>query len=801
MLYTNQFERYCSGREIAPLALEYITETRDTEPSRTVGARARSNVCSSVVSEKMGRSIFTESHTAERAFTILSEFDEGVLEFWDQPPPIKIEMVNKGGKPQGVSYTPDFLLLTQSGPVVIEVKTLEKLEELVVERPKNWVRTEKGEFQYLPALKSFQRVGLEHRVFAYSSEQRFKVSNLDLLLKSRKLPKIEASLGHRLSMALEEVCCWDLEALKQKLKLESYGPLFQLIDRGDLYADLDTQNLASPRDVYVAASRPMLEQVQGLRERLSIYADHSARPIGSRVVPSQSDAAKAMEKLEKLEKGDLPQRTSRRYRALVKKGRKEGLSAFQSLLPSHYCSGNRLKKISKRSEDFLTTFLTKTFAESQGLSKYRGFAAYVHAAASQDPPVDPVGRTTFEIRLNQLPASVVAAGRRGRRGENATQVSSDATKRSLKPSLPWQVCAIDHYKADVFVVIHSGEKEVFVARPWITGMIDLGTGKLVALTVSLRDPSKVACAKVIRECVRRHRRLPAEIIVDRGSDFQSVFFSSLLAHYGVTLSVRPAANPRFGGEIESVFGAFKKHWLSQRSGNIADHMEARSVDGEKAPAKSAILSPFDLYRELQHYAAWRDARPNNLTSLSNSDAFEKGQDEFPFIGIAVNDGPEFRLATSVESKAYTVNYERGFHIGDFWYYSPSIALVRGKKSQLEVRKDPENPHLIHTLINGKWEPCFSSHINAFSALSPLSQFEQGLLALEGRNLRQKIKQQADTDLAGLVAQMDSMRDSGQTPIIAIPERTHQKSSDEDVFGDLDLSNLRTISVEGWHAQH
>ncbi len=801
MLFISQFERYCATHEISSAAREYINETRESEPSRMVGVRAKSNVCSWVISEKMGRSISTESHTAERAFIVLKEFDDQVLEFWDQPPPIKVEKVNRRGRVQGISYTPDFLCLAQDDPEVVEVKPLDKLEELVSEQPKNWVKTDTGGFQYLPAVRAFAKIGLKHRVFAYSSDLRFRIANLDLILKTRKLPQIEASLPYRLSLALEEACCWDLESLKQRLDLPSYGPLIQLIDQGALVVDMDSELLSSPRDCYVASTKSILEHGRDLRKQHAIYTDKSSPAIAVNCVPRESDARKALEKLAKLEIDSAPARTLRRWKRLTFEGIERGLSPFQSLLPAHYRSGNRQRKISKRSEDFLNDFLIKTYAKAQGLSKYRGYVAYVHASSLEDPVIEPVSRTTFDARLKQLPGRVVAAGRRGRRGENADSESSDPTKRSLKSVLPWQACAIDHYKADVMVILHSAGSAVFVARPWITGMIDLATGKLLALTVSLRDPSRVACAKVIRECVRRHRRLPAEIIVDRGSDFQSVFFSSLLAHYGITLSLRPAANPRFGGEIEGFFGEFKKQWLTQRPGNLADYKEARSVDGEKAPAKSAILSPFDLYQELQHFAGWRDANPKHLKLMSNNELFEKGQDTFPFVGISVNDSPEFRLATSVESKEYRVSFERGFHIGESWYFSPSIASVRGKKSKLEVRRDPENPHLIHALIGDRWEPCFSSHITSYSALSPLSQFEQGLLSIEGRSLRQKIKEQADIDLARLCSDMDRIREAGQTPVIPITESELPRTDEGDSVSELDLSNLRTISVEAWHAQH
>lgn len=797
MLCENQFRRYCLyEHKLARRAESYLRETRESEPSRVVGERAKNSVCSWVVSKKMGRSISTESKTAERAFVTLSEYDPTVFEYWDQPPPIKVRRVDKNGVIRIGTHTPDFVILSRSGPQVIEVKPLDIIRSLIDRQPENWIRTTDNDYQYLPAQNAFRDIGLEHSVFAYSDQMRFRVANYDLLLQARAAPDFDPSLPERLAVVLEEAFCWTLLELRQRLAVSSYTPLLQLIDQQLIVMDLERDSLAKPEACYVASTEELLKQGQELRRKNQIFRDASSRSIGMERVPRESDAKAALNKLSRLSLEDAPVRTLRRWRQLIDAGYESGLSAFQSLLPKHYRQGNRSSKISGSCDSFLREFLTTTFANTQGLSKYRGYAMYVESALSSDVPVEYVSRTTFAQRLKELPLGIIEGGRQGKRGERSAAAAVDPLKRGLKPALPWQVCAIDHYKADVFLVCHSDKDRVFVARPWISGMIDIATGKVVALTVSLRDPSKIVCAKIIRECVRQHQRLPTEIIVDRGSDFQSVFFSSLLAHYGITLSFRPAAHPRFGGEIEGLFGEFKKQWLTQRPGNLADYKEARAVDGAKAPPKSAILRPYDLYRELQAYAAWRDARPRSVGLNSSCEMFESGQDDFPFLGLKIEDDPEFRLATAVETKSYTVDFRRGIHIGDLWYFSPLIGDVKGKKSKLEVRCDPENPHLIHALINECWEPCFSSHINAFSAFDAASQFEQGLVAIDGHNYRRQIKETCDVELARLINEMDIIRNEGKVPLVPIAEAVVEDTQDQ-LVSKLDLANIRAISVGAW----
>lgn len=65
----------------------------------------------------MGVTIQAESHKNELAGIYAMEFDPGTLEYYDQPPAIKLKYVAKDGKPVGVLHTPDFFVLRTTAPV------------------------------------------------------------------------------------------------------------------------------------------------------------------------------------------------------------------------------------------------------------------------------------------------------------------------------------------------------------------------------------------------------------------------------------------------------------------------------------------------------------------------------------------------------------------------------------------------------------------------------------------------------------------------------------------------------------
>ena len=432
------------------------------------------------------------------------------------------------------------------------------------------------------------------------------------------------------------------------------------------------------------------------------------------------------------------------------------------------------------------------------LSVYRGYIGYRVAATEAHPHYSPVCRRTFSRRLKSIPESEIAYKRGGKRSANAVREPTDPVHRILKSDLPWRSAAIDHYLADIYLIYFSDNGVVHVIRPWITAMIDLYSGVVLAFSVSFQSPSRSSDCKVIRECVRKHGRLPAEIIVDRGSDFKSVYFASLLAHYGVTYSLRAASYSQFGGEIEGLFGEFKKQWLTQRQGNLADYKEARSVDGKKAPKKSAIFQPYDFYREFSAFCDWRDHKPKGIHHSSGFDRFTISQNNYPFISIKVQLDDEFLLATAVDTRTFKIDLTRGIHIGDQYFWSPRLGNLRGKRSETEVRLDPENPHIVYSSVDNSWVPCLSSSANRFSALDPVSQHCEMLTVYEARESKNKVKVQADEQLYKTVQEMNKLSAENVVPIIEIEDVKPESGVDyESLISQIKDSSLKQLSVENW----
>lgn len=797
MLSEIEYQKYTKFQHrLSKSANEYIDRVRSNEPSRMVGTHARKNLVSWFPSTVMDKTISLESRTAEYAFIVIGSYRGWFYEIWDQPEPEKIIKTNKNGVKRPGPYTGDFLVLTESGPQIVEVKTKSEIDALLESNPNDWKQLENGDIDYIPASERFSEIGIGFKVFVYDVKHRYLVSNLSFLLRSRDGEGYSNDLVKKVNAALSKEFYWTLYDLKKELKIENYTPLIQMVDRGLIQANLDQDMLTQPENCIVARSKILLEKGRELFFANQIYQDGVLSEVSIMEVPTEREAQSALEKLEKIKLGDAG-RSTRRYKKQVKAGKIQGLTDFQALVSREHLKGNRVSKLNSVVDDFLNDYLINTHAPSQGLTEYRSFIRYKAEAQEVHPQYDAVCRKTFSRRLSKISAEIIAMQRGGKRLANSVSEPTDPLHRNLKAQVAWERAAIDHYLADIYLIYFSTSGEVYIQKPWLTAMIDLHSSVVLAISMSFLSPSRRSVAKVVRECVRKHGRLPAEIIVDRGSDFRSVYYASLLAHYSIMHTLRPASHPRFGGEVEGLFGEFKKQWLTQREGNVTDYKEARSVDGDKAPQKSAVLTPKDFYREITAFCEWRNNKCRGTSEVSAGLKFKTSQNNFPFVAKNIKYDAEFMLATSVETKKYTVDFSRGIRIGGFWYYSPEIKKVRGRKSKLDVRIDPENPHVIYALVDNQWCPCYSAEINTFSSKNHVDQLVEGLTKYEVLKLRSRIREQDDIELVKILKEMSGVKENqGFYPVLEMEEAPNGEENPQ-LSEILKFAEVKPYKREGW----
>ena len=781
MLTKDELNQFFRSHELSQSAIEYVNNARNSEPSRRVGSHAKNNVCSWIVSNKMQSTISTESRSAEKAFFTLSEYDDDVYEIWDQPGVVDVVRHMKSGRRRRGHYNPDFLILRNSGVAIVEVKTKDEIERLIKEKKQDWVKTESGSYTYLPAQCAFERLGLCYEVFVYCPSMAIRIKNLDTILKVRDVDTDSVD-AKTLEAAFEHSCYMTLSDLKSNTNEPNYTRLIASIDRGILHVNLNSQLLTNHEEFNTALSSTVLNYLED--NKLD-----SIESINRQKVPSHTDASIALAKLEKVKNG-VNSRSVRRWKKLIQDGEKVGLSAFQSLLPKFYKCGNRTVRINATVEDNLEKFLVGNIDRLVS-NKRRLYVEYLRKARTAHPESHPVSEVTFRKRISQKPQHELALAFGGRRMGNSMQSPSSPNKRVIPNQLPWESASIDHCLCKVYLVVYEDDEYKYVAQPWLTMIVDNYRQRALSFSLSFKAPSRISCARAIRNCVRKHAKLPAEIICDRGPDFNSVFMESLLAHYRVTYSLRPAAHSRYGSEVEGYFKLFKDLWLSQRPGYKHNQIKHRGIDRKKLPDNFAVLSIEQLSREIEEFNQWYENCPKSNFSVSVKTDAERKEADFPFIAKPVEFNNELIVASAIDTNNFKLDMRKGIYLNKKWYWASELRSLQGRKSSVEVRIDCDNPHVVFALIDNSWHACTTGKYQDYMLMSKSRKIHESTIILGADNLIERLRLEAEVQLAALREEYDLRDNKGTSE--AFPEQGESGA----LFDSIRSIPPSEVSVTEW----
>ncbi len=750
MLSDLEFSQWCERMQLSDAARRYIESVRKSDPSRPVGSHGKGNICSAMASQNMGVTINTESRTAELAFAREFEFDDDVLEFWDQPQPVPVIRHGLSG-PRSGHYTPDFLVLWKDAVAVIEVKRQEHLPALKEKDPDDW-KIEGTSAEFLPAKIAFNALPLAHRVLVAGPGQVLRGVNLVLLLRAKRSDeRLTAAQHGALLRAFEAQSCLTLADLKEELKLEDYTPILKLIASGELFARLETDELERPLNAWVARRADFLSALP-LPTPLSKFGEPGAG-IG---MPTTSCMQRMLRRQERL-KGEMPDRTARRLRALIRLGERDGKNAAASLLPKFKLCGNRRPRLSVVQIEVAKECILRFFAAARRVSRTKAFQQYKVAAAERHPEYRAVSWWSFSELIARFDPKEIAHGRGGHRAANSAAASSPVESREPLPLRPFARACIDHCLVPLDIVIYERGKRRMTHKAWVTMMVDVATGYILAVWLSLNPPSCAADAMVVRRCVETFELFPEHVQTDRGSDFWSLYFRALLAFIGADHSLSPPASARTNSPVERKFGDMLLEWVQQRPGNSVHNGSPRGISGSHAPATTAELTIRDTWNELQLFVEWMNNRSTDLSGKSAADKLREGLAQFKCSGIKVKMTPEFRISTAVDVRNYKVDSKDGIRVDDRRY--PCAALVdrRPMMGRTKVRIEPENPYVVYAEINGIWHTCYAGQYSRFENQNELEKLAEATQVLEGASFKREVRAQAQRDFIRTLNQCDEDR--------------------------------------------
>jgi hypothetical protein len=242
---------------------------------------------------------------------------------------------------------------------------------------------------------------------------------------------------------------------------------------------------------------------------------------------------------------------------------------------------------------------------------------------------------------------------------------------------------------------------------------------------------------IVRECVRRHARLPQILVLDGGKEFDSNYFEALLARFEITKKSRPPANARFGSTCERIFGTTNDQFLHNLQGNTQVARSSRLITKSVDPRNHALWPLKELHQRLSEYAyEVYDTIDHPALGQSPREAFTAAMLQTgsrSHLGISYD--RDFLISTLPTTRKGTakVSPERGVKINHVYYWSEHFRNPTWETKRVAVRYDPFDAGISYAFVDGQWVLCHSEY---YKVLHGHSEREIQLISEELRKRRQ-----------------------------------------------------------------
>lgn len=795
-----EFEIWLAKSEITDAGKAVIKKIRSSPPSRKVQGNA-SNVIGTYPSTKMGSTAQFDSHTVEMAFIKEYEFDDDVLEYYDQPGPIQIEYVGKGGRRVVTYTTPDFFVIRRNGIAGWEeCKTASDLE--VFEKKSDRFIREDGQWISPCSAKYAQQFGLYFRVKSSGEINWVQQRNIDYLSDylQKNSPVCEEKIALVVTALVNLRQGIPLSELLAHTELFSTDDIYSLIARGNLYIDILKEDVSEHERAHVYTDKissrlnyninvPIESAVsisiepgqtiiwdgkpfeivniannlwikEGENPPIELtksefeYLVHKNKIKGTNhntadkhvlmilMAASPEDFEMANTRLAKImpfiqgngESKDK-NRTIRYWLKKYKDNERAYSYGYIGLLCRAKERGNRKEKIPSRAKQIMAEVIDELFMSTEQRRINMIYGEYCNRCEEEN--TIPASLRTFSIYRRSLDVEETEKQRKGKRA--AYQVGMFhwvlEYKTARHGSRPFEIAHLDHGEIDLELL--HGKTFENQGKVWLTLLTDAYSRRVLAFSLSYEEPSYRSCMLVMKDCVRRHNRLPQTIVMDNGPEFDSIYFEKLLGMYVVTKKSRPPAEPRYGNILERMFGITNTMFIHTLRGNTQIMKNIRMVTKSINPANTAVWTLAYLYERMEKFFfEVFDNREHPALGESPKAAFEMGMAIHGMRSIRMINYDEifrFSILPTTSKGSAKVIISRGMKIQNIYYWHPTFRSIPGEIVQ--VKYDPHNIGNAFAYIKSikKWVECTSEY---YAILKELTEKELKVISLQIRRQKQ-----------------------------------------------------------------
>ncbi len=787
MFSEKEFDVWSIENKIQNAAKTLIQNIRNSQPSRVVGG-GKYNVSGRYPSRKMRLTIQFESHRVELASIYEKEHDPDILEYYDQPPSIKLNYPTKDDKNIGVMSTPDFFVIHKNGAYWEEWKTEEELLKLSVRSPNRYVREKNGTWRCSPGEEYAAKYGLQYKLRSSSEIDWIFQRNIIFLedyltdastvVTENAKREIETLIGENLGVLLSELitstanatsddiylmisreeiyvdiyknCIAEPDTVKVYRNLEhakAYGNIIEsnyesiyeistmnievgqrvlwdgvrwmIINVGeyDISLSSDTKKYINlPNDIFEAYANQ--GRIKGINNDNDIYPAAKHKDIILKADKEDLEIAnyryKCVKKVLSGQESDqlqVPARTIRRWIKSFKDAQEIYGNGYVGLIPDHKMKGNRTNKLPDESLEIANEFIENDYETKKQKSRFAVYGALLNECEKRGL-LAPSYKTFCNMINNRKKEEQVKKRMGNRAAYKYEKFYWELTLTTPRHGdRPFEIGHIDHTELDL-ELIHSRIHRN-LGRCWITFLSDAFARRILSVYVTFDPPSYRSVMMALRECVRRHNRLPQSIVIDGGKEFNSVYFETFLAHYEVLKKQRPPAKARFGSVIERLFGTTNTEFINNLHGNTQIMKNVRQVTKSVNPKQHAIWTlnllherlciwAYEVYDTIEHPALGQKPRDafqlGMTTSGSRPKRFVPFDDIFKIIS----------LATTGKGCA-KVQVGQGVRINCLYYWSDLMKDPGVENKQVPIRYDPYDIGIAYAYIKGNWVKCISEY--------------------------------------------------------------------------------------------
>jgi putative transposase len=762
-------------------------------PSRLVGRGRYLSVSGRFASSKLGQVVQAESSTCELPFAHIQELDEGVLACLDQPPPLYTESIDKRGRLRRANKTPDFLVIRSDQLILYECKTREHLRSLVVEQPENW--TFDGEcFHHLPSEKAAASLGIAFRVHDTSSIEPVYIANLSILVNTKRsmvMPMDDRAMRRAIRMLVKRNGMTIAE-LAATLFAGDCVPVLAAIVAQQLHALVKWQLLSEPEMATVYGSREQLDSAESTLMAISEINCLSEQNYKAPIALSEKAMQRTTEclsRIKRIKSGELrPTRNDYRYLAKLRECEKKGESTLLELAPAYHRRGAG-PSLPAETEQLICSEIGMHYASPLRWSVsalYRTISLKLRRAG-----LSLVSYETVRRRVRNLSRTEVALSREGYRAANAKISPRSIEHQSLQSHYAWEKAHVDSTPLDEKVWLGEPLSQV-LARPQVYILVDEATSCILAYWVCFANAGDQAVACLLRDCIRRHGKLPCTIVHDRGSEYFSKYAEGFTAATGIDLLRRPPAAPRWGSHVESAFNRINHLVVHQLPGNTQnDRLGRSSVTGKRsaAHAKFGLTAFMSIVEDA--LMTWLNNRPLSNELSSPIDSLRESEHRFGRLARAVNLDSQTLAYTAIPvTGTRKVSSTKGISYLNRKYHGPGIKHPSLDGRKLPIRWEPYNPCIIYVEVNGLWEKLHCrgykelehvAHIHTFVELSMRRNISSACKAAQ-RDADQKMAEQLHRHLT-----VEEPKKLAPTPRAPVPVPVPDKVNLFDRVRDIDFS--------------